>query len=132
MTERHHGKKMAPVAPPTIGRRRQLIVTAIIGIGVDKNSLGKIFELVILTSRFEETMFLVDCLATGLTILKQDQANRMTVESTPPSKLPHHITGKTFDTKHQIYRTSTRIYIEISVKSSFELSRLDQKPRTYI
>ncbi|GBM49592.1 hypothetical protein AVEN_31296-1 [Araneus ventricosus] len=28
MTERHHGKKMAPVAPPTIERRRQLIVTA--------------------------------------------------------------------------------------------------------
>ncbi|GBM56636.1 hypothetical protein AVEN_150053-1 [Araneus ventricosus] len=27
MTERHHGKKMAPVAPPTIERRRQLIVT---------------------------------------------------------------------------------------------------------
>ncbi|GBL98127.1 hypothetical protein AVEN_84618-1 [Araneus ventricosus] len=26
MTERHHGKKMAPVAPPTIERRRQLIV----------------------------------------------------------------------------------------------------------
>ncbi|GBN85805.1 hypothetical protein AVEN_93325-1 [Araneus ventricosus] len=28
MTERHRGKKMAPVAPPTIERRRQLIVTA--------------------------------------------------------------------------------------------------------
>ncbi|GBO08264.1 hypothetical protein AVEN_174174-1 [Araneus ventricosus] len=28
MTERHHGKKMAPVVPPTIERRRQLIVTA--------------------------------------------------------------------------------------------------------
>ncbi|GBL96213.1 hypothetical protein AVEN_118756-1 [Araneus ventricosus] len=28
MTERHHGKKMAPVAPPTIERRRQLTVTA--------------------------------------------------------------------------------------------------------
>ncbi|GBM11194.1 hypothetical protein AVEN_133925-1 [Araneus ventricosus] len=28
MTERHHGKKMAPVAPPTIEGRRQLIVTA--------------------------------------------------------------------------------------------------------
>ncbi|GBO16896.1 hypothetical protein AVEN_66583-1, partial [Araneus ventricosus] len=26
--ERHHGKNMAPVAPPTIERRRQLIVTA--------------------------------------------------------------------------------------------------------
>ncbi|GBM13790.1 hypothetical protein AVEN_50137-1 [Araneus ventricosus] len=30
MTERHHGIKMAPVAPPTIERRRQLIVTATI------------------------------------------------------------------------------------------------------
>ncbi|GBN41133.1 hypothetical protein AVEN_60363-1 [Araneus ventricosus] len=28
MTERHHGKNMALVAPPTIERRRQLIVTA--------------------------------------------------------------------------------------------------------
>ncbi|GBL80752.1 hypothetical protein AVEN_54255-1 [Araneus ventricosus] len=28
MTERHHGKKMAPIAPPTIERRKQLIVTA--------------------------------------------------------------------------------------------------------
>ncbi|GBN12839.1 hypothetical protein AVEN_248782-1 [Araneus ventricosus] len=28
MIERHHGKKMSPVAPPTIERRRQLIVTA--------------------------------------------------------------------------------------------------------
>ncbi|GBN92145.1 hypothetical protein AVEN_198874-1 [Araneus ventricosus] len=28
MTERHHGKQMAPVAAPTIERRRQLIVTA--------------------------------------------------------------------------------------------------------
>ncbi|GBM84097.1 hypothetical protein AVEN_40846-1 [Araneus ventricosus] len=28
MTERHHGKKTAAVAPPTIERRRQLIVTA--------------------------------------------------------------------------------------------------------
>ncbi|GBN71400.1 hypothetical protein AVEN_22507-1 [Araneus ventricosus] len=28
MTERHHGNKMAPVAPPTIERIRQLIVAA--------------------------------------------------------------------------------------------------------
>ncbi|GBM07135.1 hypothetical protein AVEN_131765-1 [Araneus ventricosus] len=32
MTERHHGKKMAPVAPPTIERRRQFIVTATMSI----------------------------------------------------------------------------------------------------
>ncbi|GBO34910.1 hypothetical protein AVEN_11324-1 [Araneus ventricosus] len=28
MTERHHGEKLAPVAPPTMERRMQLIVTA--------------------------------------------------------------------------------------------------------